>query len=76
MSVFDNLNENFLSFFISAVNSGELLTGRPYGALSILWRKSIDNMCRGVIFEDKRLLGLQITIEESNLRAINVYLLY
>ena len=76
VSIFDNLNEHFLSFSISAVDSGELLTGRPFGGLSILWRKSIDNMCRVLNFEDKRLLGLQITTEERNLIAINVYLPY
>ena len=41
LSIFDNLNELFLSFSNSAVDSGELLTGRPLGGLSILRRKVI-----------------------------------
>ena len=65
VSTFENLNENFFSFSISAVDSGELLTGRPYGELSILRRQSIDNMCRVLNFEGKRQLGLQITTEEG-----------
>ena len=50
LSIFDSLNEHVLSFSIPAVDSGELLTGRQYGGLSILWRKSIDIMRRVLIF--------------------------
>ena len=70
------LNEHFLSFSISAVDSVELLTGRPYGGLSILWRMSIENMCRVLNFEAKRLRGLQITTGERNSIPINVHLPY
>ena len=73
VSVLDSLNEYFLSFSISAVDSGELLTGRPCGRLSISLRKSIDNMCKLLNFADKRLFGLQNTIDEINLIAINTY---
>ena len=41
-NIFENLNEDFCSFSSSAVEPGEILMGRPYGGLTILWRKSID----------------------------------
>ena len=74
LNVFDGLGEHFVSFSISAVDSGELLNGRPFGGLSILWRKSIDNMCSVINFDDARLLGLQISNGDRQLIAINVYL--
>ena len=36
VSIFDNLNEHFLSFSIYLIDSGELLTGRLFDGLSIL----------------------------------------
>ena len=59
-----------------AVDSGEILTGRPYGRLLILWRKSIDSMRRVMNFDDKRLFGLKMSTEERILIANNTYFPY
>ena len=74
LNVFYGLSEQFVSFSISAVDSGELFIGRPYGRLAFLWRKSIDNSCRGINFDNARLLGLQTSTGDRQLFAINVYL--
>ena len=55
LGIFDDLKSDFYSFSISAVDDGEILTGRPYGGLTILWRKSIEPMCKIITFDDARL---------------------
>ena len=74
LNVFDGFS--FIPFSISVVDSGELLNCRPYGELSNLWRKSTDNMCRVINFDDARLLGLQISNGDRQFFAINAYLLF
>ena len=53
----DNVHLDFNVFSRSSVNNQSLLSGRPYGGLSILWRKSLDLSVSVVDFEDNRLLG-------------------
>ena len=43
--VVNALNDEFYSFSTSAVDQEEIIVGRPYGGLTILWRKSINHMC-------------------------------
>ena len=72
----DGINSDFRSYSVSSVDAGETLTGRPYGGLSIMWRKSMDHICKVVSFEDKRILGLRIDSLGRQLLAVNVYLPY
>ncbi len=53
----------------------EVLVGRPFGGLAILWRKSI--VAKPVMFEDDRLMGLEVINKSNgNLLIMNVYLPY
>ena len=41
IGLLDTISSYFKSFSISAVDMSESLVGRPYGGLSVLWRKKI-----------------------------------
>ena len=50
------------------------MTGRPFGGIGILWKKSISIFVKTITFDDSRLLGVQITDNQEMLVFINVYL--
>ena len=70
------VHKDFCAFSLSAVDDQKLLVGRPYGGLSILWRRSLDSFCRLNKFDDHRIVGFNIETEFSSLFIINVYLPY
>ena len=76
LHIFDRIDSNFNSYAISSVDHGQILAGRTYGGLTVLWRKSIDHICRVITFDDDRLLGLKVDCPHSPLLGINVYLPY
>ena len=76
LTEFNCVSEQHNSYAISAVDPGELLCGRPYGGLTIIWRKSIDHLCRIVTFDDNRMLGLMVDFPGNPILFINVYLPY
>ena len=74
------LNDNhpdFVSFSFSSVDSGrDVLVGRPYGGISILWKKSISHLCNVIQYDDDRLLGFSLKIQGLDYLFLNVYLPY
>ena len=76
INLLDRVHNEFLAFSISAVNDSELLVGRPFVGLSILWRKCIDSSCKVSRVNDSRILCFEIISQPANLRLINVYLPY
>ena len=70
----DNVHPDFNNYSISSVDAGSVLVGRPYGGLTILYRKNL-TVCGNVItFDDNRLVGFEITNENLVYLFINVYL--
>ena len=55
-------------------SENHLLTGRPFGGIGILWKKSISKFVKTITFDDSRLLGVQITDNQETFVFINVYL--
>ena len=55
-------------------SENHLLTGRPFGGIGILWKKSISKFVKAITFDDSRLLGVQITDNQETFVFINVYL--
>ena len=53
-----------------------ILVGRPYGGVSIMWNKSLSPYCNVILYEDNRLLGLSLTVNSLNYLFLNVYLPY
>ena len=76
LHVFDQIDDGFNSFAISAVDDGVILRGRPHGGLTILWRKSLNHYCKIMTFDDSRMLGLKIDCLDNPMLALNVYLPY
>ena len=75
--IFGNTHAEFESFSLSSVDTkSTLVSGRPFGGVSILWRKTISHLCKLITFEDNRLLGMCLTIENYKILLINVYLPY
>ena len=76
LGVFDNIHSDFFSFSTSTVDDGKIIAGRPYGGLTVLWRKCIETVCQAITFEDARLLGFKIQSDGRKLLALNANLPY
>ena len=76
LSLLDKVHSEFTSFSMSSVDMSTQFVGRPYGGLSIMWRKSIGDRCSIITFDDDRILGLKFCGIDSELLIINVYLPY
>ena len=55
-------------------SSTQVLTGRPFGGLSIVWKKSLGERCNIVNLGDSRLLGIEVDINGINAMFINMYM--
>ena len=76
LSTLNSVNAHFNVCSISAVDVGVNLVGRPYGGVSIMWRKDLDSSCTIIRYGDPRLLGLCLKLEDREILLINVYLPY
>jgi hypothetical protein len=74
LSVFCDLNPDFLAHAISGINSDHILHGRPYGGCAILIRKSLDIHIKRVNCDSRRIIALLLTFKCVELLLINVYL--
>jgi exonuclease III len=67
------------NFYCKGISSmcceDKVLTGRPYGGLAILWRKSI-GQCFIVQYDDPRLLGIEVRCDGNNVLFVNMYMPY
>ena len=72
------LHDDYFSFGISSVPSDVILTGRPYGGLALLWRKSLMKTpgiaITPVETSSDRVLYMMIKQGNSEILIINVYL--
>ena len=76
-SLMNSIHADFSHYSLSSVDiQSSVLIGRPYGGLTILFKKHLSVIGSVVNFEDKRLLGLKISYQNLNYLIINVYLPY
>ena len=76
-NMLNNIHEDFSSISISAVDvQSSVLTGRPYGGLSILYRKHLNLVGKFVNFDDTRLMGYQVLFNNFTYLFLNVYMPY
>ncbi len=74
MPLLKTIHPEFDGLGISSMNSEiGIVSGRPYGGIGILWKKSISEACT-IQRYDSRLLGLNICTSEGKFCIINVYL--
>ena len=77
LTLLKNVHKNFDAHAICAMNDdGQLLVGRPYGGIGIMWRKNISHACNIVNLNDVRLLGINVDTIEGKIFLLNVYLPY
>ena len=53
-----------------------VITGRAYGGLAIMWRKTLAKFSNIVTYDCNRLLGIEIDTGNLNILVLNVYLPY
>ena len=68
------VSPDLFSHSISSVDPCQLLIRRPYGGVCLSWRNNTSHSCKMVLFDEDRLLGLEISDSSSSILAINVYL--
>ena len=76
LPLMNSVHKEYNDFSISSVDLGELLSGRPFGGLSLLLHKNLENCCQVLSFEDNRILGLTVKTRDRDLLILNVYLPY
>jgi len=77
LSKLNTLHPDFNGYGISAMKTdSSILRGRPYGGVCVLWRKSLSNSFKIMRFDDTRILGCTLAIDDDVILFINVYLPY
>ena len=60
------VNPDFSAFGVSAIDTQSgILSGRLYGGVGILWRKSISKYITVVQYDDKRMIGYKLCINNN-----------
>ena len=73
----NDLHVDYDQFSLSAVDTNSsILIGRPYGGLTILYRKHLSAFGKIMHFGEVRMLGFQLQYNNLNYLLINVYLPY
>ena len=71
-----NINNEFVGYGLSSLKDEEqIYTGRPFGGISVLWRKTLNKYCSIITYDCDRILGLQFTCGFS-LHFFYVYIYY
>ena len=76
LSFLSTISTDFYSKGISSIDDTQnILQGRPYGGLGVLWRKSLHE-CKVLDSFDDRLLLFNITCGSKQILFVNVYMPY
>ena len=77
LNILNNVHSSYDSFSLSSMNiHDDILVGRPYGGISIMWNRALSSCCSIIQYEDNRLLGISINFNDFNYLFLNVYLPY
>ena len=67
-----------VDFYADGVSSmtpdREILSGRPFGGLGIMWCKSLGSCITIEKYDDRRLMAVQIDNGSSTLLVVNIYI--
>lgn len=71
------IHEDFYGRGLSAMKIEEgLICGRPHGGVGIMWRKNIGFQCCITEYNDPRIIGIELTKQDTAILLVNVYLPY
>ena len=72
-----NICSDFEGFGTTAMDiSNGIMSGRPYGGVAVLVRKSIRKECQVHMFDNSRLLGITVNTSDMPCYFLNVYMPY
>ena len=72
-----DISDHYSSYGISSVDNNDILSGRPYGGLGILWHKSLAHKVKICPLRDsksKRLCAVEFNMDNELLLVLNAYL--
>ena len=75
-NLLDYVNSQFRFYSISAVDTGKLLVGRPFGNVCVLWKKDLRNCFDLLTSKDLRILASTLSFVSWYILYLNVYLPY
>ena len=77
LDLLSNINLDFRGFGVSPMDPGPgMLTGRPYGGLGIIWRKTLDNFISQIKTECDWMCGISVKSSDREFVLLCVYLPY
>ena len=72
-----NINKEFVGYGLSSMKDEEQIhTGRPFGGVAVLWRKTLNKYCSIITYDCDRILGLQFTCGSFTALFLYVYIPY
>ena len=76
LSMLGLISKDFYARGISAMNIDTgIINGRPYGGLACLWRKSLGDRCKPIIYDNEdRIMGIEVNVETGKMLFLNVYM--
>ena len=54
--------------------SDDIVLGRPYGGLAVMWRKHLTSKVKPVSFDDDRIIGVECVVNSTKMFLLGVYL--
>ena len=73
----NNIHHDFVSFGVSSMDpSTNLIVGRPYGGVAVLWKNYLSPFIRPVSYDDDRIIGLEYSFCDFKMLFVGVYLPY
>ena len=77
LPLLSNICSDFEGFGTTAMDiSNGIMSGRPYGGVAVIVRKSIQKECQVHTFDDSRLLGITVNTSDMPCYFLNVYMPY
>lgn len=77
LHILSNVHSDFYGRGVSSVDEADgILTGRPFGGLAVLWKKSLGSSCCVELLDDTRLMLCKISNGPHSIALLNVYLPY
>ena len=71
----DTIHQEYMSVGVSGMTSTEILHGRPYGGVGIIWKKSIAHMVKPVKCNSNRVCCVKLMLPDNfNILLINCYM--
>jgi len=69
-----SIHENYDAIAVSSVKGNNFRRGRPYGGIGILWKKNLSPYIQSEEFNDSRICGITLNVNDLSFVIFNCYL--